>query len=73
MMKSLYLTITHIYLEGYWMSLEENKSVVITMFQAINRQDLDAVEELMRQDFVVHMQGKTQGWAASRKFLRDEF
>ena len=55
------------------MTLEENKSVVIKMFQAINKQDIDAVEELMRHDFVVHMQGKMQGWAASRKSLRDEF
>jgi steroid delta-isomerase-like uncharacterized protein len=72
-MKSLYLDHHTYFLEGYWMSLEENKSIVIKMFQAINRQDLDAVEELMRHDFVVHMQGNAQGRAASRKFLSDEF
>lgn len=60
-MKSLYLDYYTYSLEGYWMILEENKSVVIKMFHFINKQNLDALGELMGHDFVVHMQGKTQG------------
>ena len=42
------------------MSLEENKAVVRKMFEAINKQKLASLDELMAPDFVLHMHGATK-------------
>lgn len=55
------------------MSVEEHKAVVRMMFDAINKQDLALMDEVMAPDFVMHMHGREkQGWDANRQFLEDE-
>jgi steroid delta-isomerase-like uncharacterized protein len=55
------------------MSLEKNKAVVRKMFEAINKQNLASLDELMAPDFVLHMHGRQkQGWEANKQFLEDE-
>jgi len=55
------------------MSLEEKKAIVRKMFEAINKQNLGSLEELMAPDFVLHMRNKqTQGWEVNRQVVEDE-
>ena len=55
------------------MSLEENKAVVRKMFEAINKQKLALLDELMAPDFVLHMHVRQkQGWEANKQFLEAE-
>jgi predicted ester cyclase len=39
---------------GYSMSLEENKEIVRRMFEAVNEQNLDVLDELMAPGFIDH-------------------
>jgi len=55
------------------MSLEENKAIVRKMFEAIDRQNLALLDELMAPDFVLHMHAKqAQGWEVGRQVVEDE-
>ena len=55
------------------MSLEENKSVVRKMFEAINKKNLALLDKLMAPDFVLHIHGRQkQEWEANKQFLEDE-
>jgi len=55
------------------MSLEENKTIVRKMFEAINKQNLVSLDELMAPEFVLHMHAKqTQGWEVGRRVVEDE-
>jgi hypothetical protein len=55
------------------MSLEENKAVVRKMFEAINKQNLASLDELMAPDFVLHMHGRqARGREVNKKFVEDE-
>jgi len=54
-------------------SLEENKAVVRKMFEAINKQNLASLDELVASDFVLHMHAKqAQGWEVSRQVVEGE-
>jgi steroid delta-isomerase-like uncharacterized protein len=56
------------------MSTSENKNIVRQMFEAISRQDLDSMDDLMANDFVLHIHEQLlQGWESGKQFLRDEF
>ena len=55
------------------MSLEENKTIVRKMFEAINKRNLVSLDGLMAPDFVLHMRAKqTQGWRVNRQVVEDE-
>lgn len=55
------------------MSLEKNKAVVRQMFEAISRQNLASLDELMAPDFVLHMHAQqARGWKVNRKVVEDE-
>ena len=55
------------------MSLEENKAVVRRMFEAINKQDLASLDELMAPDFILHMHAQqARGWEVNRQVIEDE-
>jgi hypothetical protein len=55
------------------MSLEENKTIVRKMFEAINKRNLVSLDGLMAPDFVLHMRAKqTQGWIVNRQVVEDE-
>ena len=55
------------------MSLEENKTVIRKMIEAINKQNLAIWDELMAPDFVVHMHTqKIQGLESNKQFIKDE-
>jgi hypothetical protein len=55
------------------MSLEKNKEIVRKMFEAINKQSLASLNELMAPDFVLHMHTRqTQGWEVNRQVVEDE-
>jgi predicted ester cyclase len=55
------------------MSLEENKAVVRKMFEAINKQNLASLDELMAPDFVLHMHAQqARGWKVNRRVIEDE-
>jgi len=55
------------------MSLEENKAIVRKMFEAINKQNLALLNELMAPDFVLHMHAQqTQGWKVNKQVVEDE-
>ncbi len=55
------------------MSLEENKAIVRKMVEAINKQNLASMDELMASDFVLHMhEQQMQGWEVNRQVLEDE-
>jgi steroid delta-isomerase-like uncharacterized protein len=55
------------------MSLEENKAVVRKMFEAINKQNLASLDELMAPDFVLHMHARqARGWEVNRQVVEDE-
>jgi steroid delta-isomerase-like uncharacterized protein len=55
------------------MSLEKNKAIVRKMFEAISKQTLTSLDELMAPDFVLHMHTQqTQGWEVNRKVVEDE-
>lgn len=50
------------------MSLEENRAIVRKMFEAINKQNLVLLGELMAPDFVLHMHAQeAQGWEVNRQ------
>jgi len=55
------------------MSLEKNKAIVRRMFEAINKQNLALLDELMAPDFVLHMHAQqAQGWKVNRQVVEDE-
>jgi steroid delta-isomerase-like uncharacterized protein len=55
------------------MPLDENKAIVRTMFEAINRQSLASLDKLMAPGFVLHMHNQqTQGWEVNRHVVEDE-
>ena len=55
------------------MSLEENKAVVRKMFEAINKQNLASLDELMAPHFVLHMHAQqARGWKVNRQVVEDE-
>jgi steroid delta-isomerase-like uncharacterized protein len=55
------------------MSLEENKAIVRKMFEAINKQNLALLNELMAPDFVLHMHAQeAQGWEVNKQVVEDE-
>ncbi|MEM4703565.1 MAG: ester cyclase [Candidatus Bathyarchaeia archaeon] len=55
------------------MSLEKNKAVVRKMFEAINKQNLASLDELMTPDFVLHMHARqTRGWEVNKQVVEDE-
>jgi C-1 hydroxylase len=55
------------------MSFEKNKAVVRKMIEAINSQNLTLWDELMTQDFVVHMDTKKiHGLESNKQFIKDE-
>jgi hypothetical protein len=55
------------------MSLEENKAVVRKMFEAINKQNLASLDELMAPDFVLHMHARqARGWEVNKQVIEDE-
>ncbi len=55
------------------MTLEENKAIVHMMFEAINKQNLVLLDELMAPNFVLHMHAKqTRGWEVNRQVVEDE-
>lgn len=59
-----------------WFSVSSNENTVVVrrMFEAINKQDLATVGELMSTDLVMIMNGQQKlGWEANKQFLRDEF
>ena len=55
------------------MSLEENKTAVRKMIEAINQRNLDSLDALMAPDFVLHMNAKRmQGRKAGKQVIEDE-
>jgi steroid delta-isomerase-like uncharacterized protein len=55
------------------MSLEENKTIVRKMIEAINEQNLASLDEVMAPDFVMHMHAQQmQGWEVSRQVIEEE-
>jgi steroid delta-isomerase-like uncharacterized protein len=53
--------------------LEENKAIVRKMFEAINKQSLASLDELMAPDFVLHMHNQqTHGWDVNKRVVEDE-
>jgi len=55
------------------LSLEENKAIVRKMLEAINKQSLASMDELMAPDFVLHMHAQQmQGWEVNRQVIEDE-
>jgi steroid delta-isomerase-like uncharacterized protein len=55
------------------MPLEENKTIVRKMFEAINKQSISSLDKLMAPDFVLHMHTQqTQGWEVNRQVVEDE-
>jgi hypothetical protein len=55
------------------MALEGNKAVVRKMFEAINKQNLASLDELMAPDFVLHMHARQAlGWEVNKKVVEDE-
>jgi len=43
------------------------------MFEAINKQNLDSLDELMAPDFVLHMHAQhAQGWEVNKRVIEDE-
>ena len=55
------------------MSLEENKAIVRKMFEAINKQNLAELDEVMSLGFVLHMHAQQkQGLEDSKQVVRSE-
>ncbi len=55
------------------MSLEENKAIVRKMIEAINKQNLASLDELMAPDFVLHMHAQQmQGLKGNKQVIEDE-
>ena len=55
------------------MSLEENKAIVRKMFEAINKQNLAELDEVMSLDFVLHMNAQQrQGLEDSKQVVKNE-
>ncbi len=55
------------------MSLEENKAIVRKMIEAINKQNLASLDEVMAPDFVLHMHAQqVQGWKVNKQVIEDE-
>ncbi len=55
------------------MSLEENKAIVRKMIEAINKQNLTSLNELMAPDFVLYMHAqKAEGWEVNKQVIEDE-
>ncbi|MEM3458485.1 MAG: ester cyclase [Candidatus Bathyarchaeia archaeon] len=55
------------------MSLEENKAIVRALFEAINKQNLALLDELMAPDFVLHMHAQQmKGWEVNRQVVEGE-
>ncbi len=55
------------------MSLEENKAIVRKMFEAINKQNLAELDEVMSLDFVLHMHAQQkQGLEESKQVVKSE-
>jgi steroid delta-isomerase-like uncharacterized protein len=55
------------------MSLEENKAIVRKMFEAINKQNLAELDEVMSLDFVLHMHAQQkQGLEDSKQVVKSE-
>ncbi len=55
------------------MPFEENKALIRRMFECINKKELNAMNDLMAPDFVLHMHGRQkQGWEANKQFLENE-
>ena len=51
------------------MSLEENKAIVRKMFEAFNKQNLDALDELISPDYVDHPR-QLRGLESYKQHLR---
>ena len=55
------------------MSLEENKAIVRKLFEAINKQNLAELDEVMSLNFVLHMHGQQkQGLEESKQVVKNE-
>jgi C-1 hydroxylase len=55
------------------MSLEENKAIVRKMIEAINKQNLASLDEVMAPDFVLHMHAQqAQGWEVNKQVIEGE-
>ena len=53
--------------------MKENKAIVRRMFEAINKQNLASLDELMAPDFVLHMHAQqAQGWEVNKRVIGDE-
>jgi len=56
-----------------FMSSEENKAIVRKMIQAIDKQNLASLDELMAPDFILHMHARqAQGWEVNKQVIEDE-
>ncbi|NIQ07996.1 MAG: nuclear transport factor 2 family protein, partial [Candidatus Korarchaeota archaeon] len=50
-----------------------SKNVIRKMFDAINKQNLAILDELMANDFILHMHSQqAEGWEVNRKVIEDE-
>ncbi len=57
----------------YIFLLEENKAIVRKMIEAINKQNLASLDELMAPDFLLHMHAQqAQGWEVNKKVIENE-
>ena len=55
------------------MSLEENKTVIRKVVEAINKHNLSSLDELIATDFVYHMpMQKIQGLAVMKQGIEEE-
>ena len=55
------------------MSLEENKAIICKMIEAINKQNLASLDELMAPDCVLHMHAQQiQGLEVNKQVIEDE-
>jgi len=55
------------------MSLEDNKVIIRKMIEAVNKQNLASLDELLAPDFVVHMHAqKMQGLEVNKQVIEDE-
>ena len=55
------------------MSLEENKAIVRKMVEAINKQNLASLDELMAPDLVLHMHAQQmQGLEVNKQVIEEE-